>query len=442
MIWQRRTLGELCDAGGGAVKTGPFGSQLHESDYSDTGTPVVMPKDIREGRVSEQSAARVADDHVARLAHHRLSVGDIVYGRRGDIGRQALITAHEQGWLCGTGCLRVSLGHAEVDPLYLHYYLRDEAVIEGIANQAIGATMPNLNTSILRGIEIRFPLRSEQRRITSILSAYDDLIQNNTRRIAILEEMARCLYEEWFVRFRFPGHGSVRMVESGLGPTPEGWERLPLGLFVEHHIGGGWGQAESSDEFTVPAYVIRGTDIPDVRVSCIGRAPLRYHTASNFQSRKIQARDIVFEVSGGSKDQPVGRAVMVGERLLAQLSEPVICASFCRLVRVNASLLLPELLRFHFERIYKNREIMQYQTQSTGITNFKFAVFLEKELVLKPTPAVQEKFSSAVRPMLDLVEALGIKNANLRTTRDLLLAKLISGELDVSALSEPEAITA
>lgn len=284
--------------------------------------------------------------------------------------------------------------------------------------------------------------KQEQRRIASFLSAYDDLIENNTRRIAILEEMARRIYEEWFVRFRFPGHENVRMVESELGLVPEGWKHYPLGTLLEHHIGGGWGQEEASEEFSVPAYVIRGTDIPDVRGGSLGRAPLRFHTPSNFRSRKLRAKDIVFEVSGGSKDQPVGRTVMVPAALLSRMQEPAICASFCRLVRADASQILPELLHLHFERIYANREIMQYQTQSTGISNFKFTVFLEKEMILKPTAEVQGRFADVLLPMLGLVERLGIKNANLRTTRDLLLPKLISGELDASAMPEAEAAAA
>jgi type I restriction enzyme S subunit len=89
--WQEMTLGEVCDAVHGLIQTGPFGSQLHQSDYSEHGVPVVMPKDIVGGRISSETVARVSSDHVDRLSRHKLSSGDIVYGRRGDIGRQALI---------------------------------------------------------------------------------------------------------------------------------------------------------------------------------------------------------------------------------------------------------------------------------------------------------------------------------------------------------------
>jgi len=121
--WVTRTLGQICDEVGGIIRTGLFGSQLHQSDYQDEGLPVVMPKDIVDGRVSVEGIARIGDEDVERLSQHRLKKGDIVYGRRGDIGRRALITQREAGWLCGTGCLRISLGDSVLDPTFLYYYL-------------------------------------------------------------------------------------------------------------------------------------------------------------------------------------------------------------------------------------------------------------------------------------------------------------------------------
>ena len=97
------------------MQTGPFGSQLHQSDYQESGVPVIMPADILDGKIDLTRIARVSESHVDRLKRHKLSKGDIVYGRRGDIGRQALIRDENTGWLCGTGCLRVTLGDAAVE---------------------------------------------------------------------------------------------------------------------------------------------------------------------------------------------------------------------------------------------------------------------------------------------------------------------------------------
>jgi len=147
--WKETTLGDVCNEVDGIIQTGPFGSQLHQSDYSDVGIPVVMPKDIIEGRIASDTVARVSTEHIERLSRHKLRSGDIVYGRRGDIGRQALIRPEQAGWMCGTGCLRLSFGDKVLDPLFLHYYLRQDDVVSWITNQAVGATMPNLNTGIL-----------------------------------------------------------------------------------------------------------------------------------------------------------------------------------------------------------------------------------------------------------------------------------------------------
>src|SRR3972149_4155709 len=115
-MWTTRTLGDICDEVGGTIRTGPFGSQLHQSDYEPGGVPVVMPKDIVGGRISTDGIATIGDETAERLAAHKLHVGDIAYGRRGDIGRRARITARESGWICGTGCLRSSPAGSGMQP--------------------------------------------------------------------------------------------------------------------------------------------------------------------------------------------------------------------------------------------------------------------------------------------------------------------------------------
>ena len=180
--WEIRTLGEVVDEAGGTIRTGPFGSQLHQSDYQQEGVPVVMPKDIIAGRVSEDGIARIGEGDVERLAQHCLLEGDIVYGRRGDIGRHALIGVRETGWLCGTGCLRISLGNAPLTPLFLHYYLDQENVVGWIKNHAIGATMPNLNTNILRAVEVLCPPRHLVDRFTEVVRGMEGATRNLSAR--------------------------------------------------------------------------------------------------------------------------------------------------------------------------------------------------------------------------------------------------------------------
>lgn len=169
--WKETTLGGLETQNQGTIQTGPFGSQLHKSDYSEEGVPVVMPTNIRRLRIDPEGIKRVSDSHVSRLQRHALRVGDIVYSRRGDVEKCALIGPSEQGWLCGTGCLLVRVGGETLNPEWLGHYLSTAAVRRWISNHAVGATMPNLNTKILRGVPVSLPSRAEQDRLVQTMAA-------------------------------------------------------------------------------------------------------------------------------------------------------------------------------------------------------------------------------------------------------------------------------
>lgn len=220
MIWESKTLGEISLS----IQTGPFGSQLHQSDYLDEGIPVVMPRDLVNGTISEESIARVSKEHVERLEKHKIQEGDILYSRRGDVGRCAFASGREIGWLCGTGCLKVRFDKEKVEPKFVFYQLKKAETIGWVVNHAVGSTMLNLNTSILSAVPVDIPKIETQRKIVSILSAYDELIENNQKQIKLLEEAAQRLYKEWFVDLRFPGYEDVEIVDG----VPEGWRKANL----------------------------------------------------------------------------------------------------------------------------------------------------------------------------------------------------------------------
>ncbi|MCM1209608.1 MAG: restriction endonuclease subunit S [Ruminococcus sp.] len=185
MSWQKVVLGDIAN-----IQTGPFGSQLHQSDYSKVGIPVVMPKDLLDGKIIENSIAKVEEIHVERLSRYKIREGDIIYSRRGDVGRCAFAGKKEAGWLCGTGCLCVTIDVNKTNAKFVFYQLQLAETIGWVKNHAVGSTMLNLNTNILGNIPIKIPDLAIQNRIVSILSAYDDLIENNKKQIKLLEEMA------------------------------------------------------------------------------------------------------------------------------------------------------------------------------------------------------------------------------------------------------------
>ena len=182
-----------------------------------------MPQDIVDGRIDEASVARVTDEDAERLARYRVRSGDIVYSRRGDIRRRVLIRGAQEGWLCGTGCLRVRIGRA-ADASYLAAYLGHPSVQAWIERHAVGATMPNLNTSILGNVPVALPPISEQQRIAAVLGALDDKIDSNRRLAGALEETAAALFRARFIDFL--GVEDLRDTEAG--PIPRGWKQGSL----------------------------------------------------------------------------------------------------------------------------------------------------------------------------------------------------------------------
>ena len=173
--WEEVTLNQIKEG----IQTGPFGSQLHQSDYSKYGIPLVMPKDLIDGRISEQTIATVNENHVERLKRHKINEGDILFSRRGDVGRCAFASKKEAGWLCGTGCLRVSLNKEKADYHFITYLFQKKDIVAWLINNAVGTTMLNLNTSILANVPLAIPARTtEQNRIATALMDMDELIQD------------------------------------------------------------------------------------------------------------------------------------------------------------------------------------------------------------------------------------------------------------------------
>ena len=254
--WHWEPLGEVCRRGGGGIQTGPFGSQLHASDYVAVGVPSIMPRNIAHDRVDVEGIARITPREAERLSRYLVKPGDIVYSRRGDVERRALITERESGWLCGTGCLRVRLGDGVVDPTYASYFLSHPASREWVVRHAVGATMPNLNSSILGALPFLVPPIREQRAIADVLGALDEKIEQNGQTVRALERLAQAIFRAWFVDFEpvtakaagadsFPSMPQAIFdalptcfANSEIGPVPEGWEVKAIGNVVTTKGGG------------------------------------------------------------------------------------------------------------------------------------------------------------------------------------------------------------
>ena len=310
------------------------------------------------------------------------------------------------------------------DPRYIAYLLRTL----DFGSRSGAAAVPGVNRNDLHRLPISLPDVKEQCRIASILSAYDDLIENNTRRIAILEEMARRIYEEWFVRFRFPGHEQVKIVESELGLIPDGWLQTAVGDCVTIHRGKSYKSAELTDE----------GGLPFVNLKCIERdggfrkSGLKRFTGTYKESQKVATGDLVIAVTDMTQER----------RIVARCGRvPRLGADFgvisMDLVKIDADKGVPRNFMYGtFRWSGFADEVKQHANGANvlhlapeRIAGFRFPL---------PPPAISDHFAELTFPMLQQCDVLLDKNEALRVIRDLLVPKLISGELDVSTLPEPE----
>jgi len=231
VLWRKSKLGKVITEGNGIIHTGPFGSQLHASDYVAEGVPCIMPANMKSNRVDMKEIAFIGREDSLRLSKYLVRTGDIVYSRRGDVTQKALIRQREAGYFCGTGCLLIRPGD-KIDSEFLTYFLSTQTIQDWIVSQSIGGTMPNLNTGILKSLPLRYPAKAAQQKIAAVLSALDAKIELNNRINDALESMAKTLYDYWFVQFDFPDANGRPYKSSGgkmiYNPTlkrkiPEGW---------------------------------------------------------------------------------------------------------------------------------------------------------------------------------------------------------------------------
>jgi type I restriction enzyme S subunit len=429
--WEQTTLGEVCRRGGGNIQTGPFGSQLHASDYVPVGIPSVMPVNIGDNRIIKEGIACITEQDANRLSQHRVRAGDIIYSRRGDVERRALVRDTEEGWLCGTGCLKVRVGNGVVDPLFASYQLGHPATREWIVRHAIGATMPNLNTGIMSAVPFVLPPLPEQKAIAAVLGALDDKIELNQRMNATLESMARALFQSWFVDF-----DPVRAKLDGREPT--GLDSATAALFPNEFedsglgpIPRGWRVGKVEDMLTVNRSTEDPSEFPDELFA--------HYSLPAFDEGRVPK----FELGDAIKSQKL--VVPPDGVLLSKLNPHIPRIWLPDVSADNRALCSTEFLvaqskrgasrEFAFCLFTSGPFTSEYATLVTGTTGSHQRVKGESVLQMNtviPPAALIERFSALAKPLFDKTSRNIRESATLAAIRDALLPKLLSGELSIS----------
>lgn len=416
------------------IKTGKLyigdGYRAKNSELANRGYPFLRIRNLNNGFHFE-GADCIPYSEFKKVKNKKSIIGDVAFTSKGTIGRFGFVKKDTVEFVYSPQiCFWRSLDQKIIHSEYLYYWMNSPSFLEQVTKVS-GQTDMALFVSLRdqRKMFIDLPPIHKQKQIASILSNYDQLIENNNRRIAILEEMAEEIYKEWFVRLRFPNWRETKVVDG----IPKGWEVKQLGEVIEFYIGGGWGKDEMDSNFSETAYVIRGTDIPHFKKGTLNKSVYRFHKKSNLASRKLNNGDIVFEVSGGTETQWLGRTVLINQDVLDRFGDKVMCASFCKLIRPNEKV-NSLFLYYFFNRIYSTAEVSLFQVQSTGISNFQFEDFLKYQKILIPNEKILNLFEELTIPIQKEVQLLGAKNENLQKTRDLLLPRLVSGKLNVEHL--------
>ncbi|HZO72949.1 MAG TPA: restriction endonuclease subunit S [Ktedonobacteraceae bacterium] len=377
------------------------------------GYPSIRTPNIGKGRLILDGVNRVSEETYKQWTQRAVpQAGDLILAREAPIGNVAIIPNNIKVCL-GQRTVLIRPNKKLVEPNYLVYFLLGNEMQSKIHSLSNGATVHHLNMQDIRNLSLPdLPPLPTQRIIASILSAYDDLIENNTRRIALLEEMAQLLYQEWFVKFRFPGYEEVRMVETEMGMVPEGWEVVSF-FDIANVLSGGTPKTAEPAYWNgdIPFYTPK--DAPSSFFVIMTEKSLTEMGLKSCNSH-LYPRNTVFISARGT----VGRIALNAIAMAMNQS--------CYALEGRGG------ISQFFIFLHLKNCIRQLKQTANGAVFEAIIVDTFKWLqVLKPPLALIGAFTTMIAPVFDQILNLTMRNANLRRTRDMLLPKLVGGEIDV-----------
>lgn len=408
--WRKVKLRELVDLRSGGTPS------KQQSKYWNGGLPWVSPKDVKLDRL-HKTEETVTDDAVGNGTTAAEAGTLLIVVRSMILARELPLTVVQRRMCFNQDIKAITPKGGIRNDFLIAWFFAHRAEILGIVDEA-GHGTKRIQTDRLLALPVALPSEAEQQRIASILGAYDDLIEVNRRRIALMEELARRLFEERFVRFRFPGHEGHNMVETPDGLVPEGWPTCKISdlcIYLSRGI------APKYDE-TASTLVVGQKCIRQQRLSL---APARRQNRPAPPEKLVRPGDVLINSTGVGTLGRVAQAENVPDGLTAD--------THVTIVRPREEL---DRDFFGFALLRLEPLFERMGAGATGQTELNRSRIAEVTIVVPPKD-LQTEFGRHARPLRALSNQLARQNDVLRASRDLLLPRLISGELSV-ALAERE----
>jgi type I restriction enzyme S subunit len=414
--WPRVWLGdaplEIIDGDRG--KNYPSQNDFFEEEYC----LFLNTKNVRHTGFDFSSCQFITEDRDKLLRKGKLKKNDIVLTTRGTIGNIAFYddTIPFENIRINSGMVIIRPDETKLFPRFNYYLFRK--LQDDFPVFTTGSAQPQLPIKDLIKLSATIPPLPTQRAIAATLSCLDDKIELNNRINANLEAQAQAIFKSWFVDF-----------EPWGGVIPDDWREGTFSDLISTTLGGDWGKDAPTGNNTQEVYCIRGADIPEVNVGNRGKMPIRYILSKNYVSKQLTVGDVVVEISGGSPTQSTGRCALITQSLLDRYDRGMVCTNFCRAVKP-----IPEysaFVYFYWKYLYTKNVMFAYENGTTGIKNLDFFGFLSTEPIVIPPKGVVTGFTQTVSIFIDTIFANGLESEILANTRDALIPRLMSGEIEV-----------
>ncbi len=384
------------------------------SEFQNSGVLFLNTTNIVDDRLELDEAVYISEQKYSEIKKGRAERGDIFMTTRGSIGKVARFDCEHETALINAQILILRADPNQLDSRFLFHTLRSPVFKTHLANFASGSAQPQIPITDLREVDLPIPPLPVQRRIAGILSAYDELMENSQRRIRILEAMARALYREWFVHFRFPGHEKLPRVPSPLGDIPKDWEVTTFGEL--YNTGSGGTPSRSRPEYFENGTIdwVKSKELLDGFVLATEER-ITERALDESSARLFPANAVLIALYGAT----IGK--------LAILSRVAATNQACCAILPKRS---PFGREFAFLTLLLNREKIISLRLGAAQQNIS-QVLLRNFECLKPADELVRRFSEQTAPFFDGILTLQRQIENLRQNRALLVPRLLSGQVNI-----------